>query len=304
MQENKVIDPPYPPDLEAKGWSLDLDYERIEQSDTWALASSDQRPWLLMIWLVSWRQCPVASFPNNDTLIAARIGMPIDQFSAWRDILLAGWQAASDGRVYHKTLTQHVVRMANKRAKDRDRVANFRAKSLGSHEDVDSCNALHARDQRVSSTPTPTPTPKEEISKLSLASTRPVAEYEPEPEKAIPGKPAIPDCPHLEILSLWAEVLPALPQHSPSLWNGARASHLRARWRETASAKGWTTKEQGLAYFRRVFAHVGKSNFLTGRVPNRDPTKRPFLIELEWLVSPGNWAKVLEGKYSEEVAAA
>lgn len=146
--------------------------------------------------------------------------------------------------------------------------------------------------------------PEEEISKLSLASTRPVAEYEPEPEKAIPGKPALPDCPHLEILSLWAEVLPALPQHSPSLWNGARASHLRARWRETAAAKGWTTKEQGLAYFRRVFAHVGKSNFLTGRVPNRDPTKRPFLIELEWLVSPGNWAKVLEGKYSEEVAAA
>jgi uncharacterized protein YdaU (DUF1376 family) len=145
---------------------------------------------------------------------------------------------------------------------------------------------------------------QEEISKLSLASTRPVAESQPELEQAIPGKPAIPDCPHLEILSLWAEVLPALPQHSPSLWNGARASHLRARWRETAAAKGWTTKDQGLAYFRRVFAHVGNSSFLTGRVPTRDPTRRPFVIELEWLVSPGNWAKVLEGKYSEEVAAA
>jgi uncharacterized protein YdaU (DUF1376 family) len=148
------------------------------------------------------------------------------------------------------------------------------------------------------------PINQEEISKLSLASPRPLAESAPEPEQAKPGKPAIPDCPHLEILELWAEVLPALPQHSPSLWNGARSAHLRARWRETASAKGWTAKEQGLAYFRRVFTLVGNSNFLTGRVPNRDPTKRPFLIELEWLVSPGNWAKVLEGKYSEEVAEA
>jgi len=146
--------------------------------------------------------------------------------------------------------------------------------------------------------------PIEEISKLSLASTRPVAESEPKPEQAIPVKPAIPDCPHLEILSLWAEVLPALPRHSPSLWNGARAAHLRARWRETAAVKGWTNKEQGLAYFRRVFTFVGNSKFLTGRVPNRDPTRRPMLIELEWLVSPRNWAKVLEGKYNEEVAAA
>ena len=80
-----AIEPPYPADLEAKGWSLDLDYERIEQSDTWAIASADQRPWLLMLWMIAWRQSPVASLPNNDKLIAARIGMPLEQFAAWRD---------------------------------------------------------------------------------------------------------------------------------------------------------------------------------------------------------------------------
>jgi hypothetical protein len=130
------IDPPYPSDIEAKGWSLDLDYERIEQSDTWAIASSEQRPWLLMLWLVSWRQVPAASLPNNHKLIAARLGMPLEKFTEWADVLLSGWELATDGRLYHKTLTNHVLSMANKRNKDRARVANFRAKSQDTNADV------------------------------------------------------------------------------------------------------------------------------------------------------------------------
>lgn len=180
---NASIDPPYPSDLEAKGWSLDLDYEKIEQSDTWAIATPEQRPWLLMLWLVAWRQSPVSSLPSNHRLIAARIGMPLTRFEAWAEVLLSGWQLATDGRMYHKTLTQHVLRMAEKRNKDRARVAAFRAKServaasnalhetrnedindrnslqTPSNEDVAASNALHTRDSSVSSTPTPTPLP-------------------------------------------------------------------------------------------------------------------------------------------------
>ena len=152
-----AIDPPYPSDLEAKGWNLDLDYERIERSDTWAIASPEQRPWLLMLWMIAWRQSPVASLPNNDNLIAARIGMPLERFAAWRDVLMSGWDLATDGRLYHRTLTNHALKMAEKRNKDRARVAAFRAKS----QSVDPCNALHTRESPVSSTPTPTPTPRE-----------------------------------------------------------------------------------------------------------------------------------------------
>lgn len=146
-------EPPYPADIEAKGWCLDLDYERIDQSDTWAIASAEQRPWLLMLWLVSWRQSPVASLPNNHKLIAARIGMPIEQFSAWSDVLLSGWWLASDGRLYHKTLTEQVVKMTGKRTKDRSRVAAYRSKSQATNDGVASCNALHTRVSTVSSTP-------------------------------------------------------------------------------------------------------------------------------------------------------
>jgi hypothetical protein len=144
----------------------------------------------------------------------------------------------------------------------------------------------------VSPTPTPTSSPikdKETIT-LSRDSARPSAE-------------APPDCPHLEILALWARTLPALPAHNPELWNGARADHLRARWRETAVLKKWPDKDTGIAYFQKLFWYIAQSKFLTGRAkPTRDG--RPFFAELEWLVKPGNWAKVQEGKYHQDEAIA
>jgi uncharacterized protein YdaU (DUF1376 family) len=109
------------------------------------------------------------------------------------------------------------------------------------------------------------------------------------------------DCPHAEVLALWAEVLPQLPQHLASQWRGARAAHLKARWRETAAEKGWVSQTDGLDYLRRLFGFVGRSPFLCGRAPPIG-SRPPFVAELAWLVEPGNWAKVLEGKYHQEAA--
>ena len=123
---------------------------------------------------------------------------------------------------------------------------------------------------------------------------------EPTPPASAPYRP--PECPHLDVLALWAEVLPTMPQHEPQHWRGARADHLRARWRETAEAKRWADKAEGLAYLRRLFGYCRQSAFLMGKTePARG--RRPFAFELEWLVSPGNWARVHEGKYHAEEAA-
>lgn len=109
---------------------------------------------------------------------------------------------------------------------------------------------------------------------------------------------AMPPCPHVEMLKLWAEVMPECPQHDPDEWGGARADNLKARWREKAAKLKWQSKTDGLTYFRRLFTYVRKSDFLMGRVePRKD--RRLFVIELAWLVAPNNWPKVLEGKYHE-----
>ena len=116
-------------------------------------------------------------------------------------------------------------------------------------------------------------------------------------------KASIPDCPHVEILELWAEVLPSLPQHLPSQWRGARAQHLKTRWRECAVEKGWVSQTEGLGYFRKLFGYVGQSQFLSGRARSINPSRPSFQAELEWLVMPANWAKTIEGKYHQEQAA-
>lgn len=106
----------------------------------------------------------------------------------------------------------------------------------------------------------------------------------------------VPDCPHAEVLALWAEVMPELPQHDPSMWaDSVRADHLRARWRATAALKGWASKDEGLAYFRRLFRWCRKSKFLMGEAQSQG--RRPFEFELAWLVNATNWIKVHEGKF-------
>jgi uncharacterized protein YdaU (DUF1376 family) len=100
--------------------------------------------------------------------------------------------------------------------------------------------------------------------------------------------PASAGCPQAEIVELYHELLPANPRMK--VWSGSRAVSLRTRWREDP-------KRQSLDYWRRFFTHVSLSEFLTGRVNNRDG--RPFLPGLDWLLAPRNFAKVIEGRYHE-----
>jgi hypothetical protein len=117
---------PYPADTRAKGWRFELDHERIEQSDTWALAPADVKPWLLMLWVTAWRQEPCGSLPNEDELIAVRIGMPMKTFAKVRSKLMRGWWAAEDGRLYHDTVTKRVLEMLAAREAERRRKAEYR----------------------------------------------------------------------------------------------------------------------------------------------------------------------------------
>lgn len=122
---------PYPGDTRAKGWRFEFDVERIEQSDTWTLAPSALRPWLLMLWMTAWKQTPCGTLTNDDTLIAARIGMAPKEFAKHRAILMRGWWLADDGRLYHAALTERVEAMLVKREKDAGRTAARRARTAG-----------------------------------------------------------------------------------------------------------------------------------------------------------------------------
>ena len=102
------------------------------------------------------------------------------------------------------------------------------------------------------------------------------------------------DCPHQEIIALYHEVLPECAE--VQVWNESRSRMMRARWNEQLKAKRYATKEEGLNFWKRYFGYVAKSAYLTGKV-NGTNGRPPFIADLEWIIRPNNFAKIVEGKY-------
>ena len=105
-------------------------------------------------------------------------------------------------------------------------------------------------------------------------------------------------CPHDEIISLYADILPELPQVRK--WEGTRARHLKARWvwvLADLKSKGKPfDKAAGLDFFRRMFGYIHKSDFLMGRSGG-------FSCSLPWIVNDENFSKIIEGNYENKEVA-
>lgn len=156
----ELSEPPYPADIRARGWRFELDYERIHQSETWAVAPLELRPWLLMLWFTSWHQTPIGTLPVDDRVIAAKIGMPLTMLQTHREVLLSRWQRCSDGRLYHDVITERVVEMLDHRRSDRARAAAWRAsKKQDLATNVTRDKGVRSCESPVSTTPEPEPEP-------------------------------------------------------------------------------------------------------------------------------------------------
>jgi len=244
------------------------------------------------------------AIPEGQQYRLAKASTPIQRKAV--DQVLSEFFELRDGAFHQKRADAEIAKYQDKQRKAKasanarwsqtERNANASPNAMRTHSEGNATsdgNALQTPDTR----------PNMNTSLLTQAPTLPPEGRSPLAlvEPSIPKPKTAPDCPHQEVLALWAEVLPAMPQHLASQWKGARADHLRARWRETAAEKAWASEAEGLAYLRKLFAYVGQSQFLTGKTKARDGA-RPFIVELEWLVNPTNWAKVIEGKYHTEAA--
>jgi hypothetical protein len=112
-------------------------------------------------------------------------------------------------------------------------------------------------------------------------------------EVVVAGKPAAPTCPHSEIVALYHEVLPELARVRD--WTGDRQAFLRTRWREKP-------ERQTLGWWLEYFGYVRTCPWLMGQGVTSDD-RAPFFADLEWLVRPKNFRKVIEGKYEQRRAA-
>lgn len=168
-----------------------------------------------------------------------------------------------DGRRHNKRADEEIAG-ADAYAKAQAERAHMRWHSLG--------NASHSHSQKKIKTSTP---------------------------DGVEGRVTAPDCPQQALIDLYHELLPMctrLEKITP-----ARQQALRARWRDEAKPnldkhRGYSTTDEGLAYWRRFFGWVAESKFLTGQEPGRDG-KPPFLASLPWLIKADNFAKAIEGNY-------
>jgi len=111
-----------------------------------------------------------------------------------------------------------------------------------------------------------------------------------------PPDGGLPSCDHEKVIELYHKHLPTLRR--VEVWNDARKGYLRQRWREVAEELSKEKKILAtdiLGWFADFFQHIASSKFLTGRVNSKDG--RAFLADLEWILKPSNFAKIVEGKY-------
>lgn len=260
---------PYPSDTRAKGWRFELEPERIRQSDTWALATPELRPWLLMLWMVAWEQTPCGSLPADDALICARLGMPPKLFAKHRAVLLRGWEIATDGRLYHLTITERVLRMLASRAKDRVRTARSRAESERVTRDTSVTPPSVTAASHVSSTPEPEPEEEQTTQGASAGAD------------ALPGSDPIPVAAIVDAYNATMEQLPKVRLLTPK-----RRTLIRRAWQTDA-------RFRSVGFWQAYFTACSEDNFLNGTGPytNGHENWRP---DLDHLLKPQTVARVFE----------
>lgn len=88
-------------------------------------------------------------------------------------------------------------------------------------------------------------------------------------------------CPHKDIVDLYHDLLPSLPRVKE--WTTKRQGYLKTVWSNNEA-------RQSMDYWTRFFNYVSQSDFLMGRAGD-------FKADLEWLVKPANFIKIIEKKY-------
>ena len=107
--------------------------DRLFASDTWLMAGPEGRCAAMMLWWESWKQCPAGSLADHDRVLAqlAGYGMAIKGWLNVKEEAMRGWVKCNDGRIYHPVVCSLAMEAWDRRVKERDRKASYRAKREG-----------------------------------------------------------------------------------------------------------------------------------------------------------------------------
>ena len=220
------------------------------------------------------------------TNLASMVGATLLEVEGWLDELKqAGvYDFAEGGEIYSKRMVRDEC-LRNKRAE---------GGKLGGNPSLKvNLKVIPEVENEDKQKPTPSSSSSSSSSSSTSVDTN-ICPPDGEPEVKIP------DCNHQGVIDLYHQQLPTLRR--VEVWNAARQGYLRQRWREVAAEMAAELGKENpisasavLDWFNDFFAHIQKSKFLIGKVTSKDG--RSFTADLEWILRPSNFAKIVEGKY-------
>ena len=133
--DTTLPDPLTPPECDLRGMEwMPLHGHKLYGSDFDAIASDAEYRAAQRLWWAAWQQqVPAASLPDDDRVLAHVAGYQRDP-KGWakvRDVALHAFVKCSDGRLYHRFLASEAVIAWEKRIRERERKAAYRAKKDG-----------------------------------------------------------------------------------------------------------------------------------------------------------------------------
>lgn len=133
-------EPLTPADCDLRGLEyMPLLGQRLFGSEFNARATDSEWRAAITLWWAAWTQCPAASLPDDDIALCrlADLGRDVKAWRKLKEVALHGFIKCADGRLYHPTLAQQALVAWDKRVKERERKAQWRAKKAGQEQGQD-----------------------------------------------------------------------------------------------------------------------------------------------------------------------
>jgi uncharacterized protein YdaU (DUF1376 family) len=221
------------------------------------------------------------SIPNDLNILAEICGCPNDVMAnAWQ-VLESCFKLVEDVYINEKMESLRTEKDTERLIKALNGKKGGVSKSLNIKEEIIKSKQVLASAKQV-------------LASANIEEKRREEESIEEKRTTISVESKIPPCPHQEIISIYHDVLPELPRVVS--WNKTREGYLKQRWRQMFVEFECKDTEDGLDWFRNdFFVFVKGSKFLTGKVVSKD--RKPFLADLEWMIKPTNFTKIIERKY-------
>jgi uncharacterized protein YdaU (DUF1376 family) len=267
------------PEIFSGPWMPWFHGDFLKATQGWTVA---ERGIYFLLLGASWEIGPL---PDDRRRLAGIVGAQLDEFDdAWK-LVRPKFEITAKGLINHR-LELHREKQAIRSEKARQSVMNRWNAAPASESDTNvdaNVNTNVDTDESKSYAKSDTNSIRSGYSSELRTQNSEKGKNSKTPRANARAVPAL----HLQVIEAYHEVCPDLPH--VKIWTQKRRQALDARIAErTAAGK----PADSVDYWHGLFQQVASSDFLSGR------TKEPFTASLEWLLLPNNFAKTIEGHYS------